>query len=172
MGADMMLDILWTKDGKIDKEYAEVKLKELILAETDLEVLNQAHNYLFNKDIDPLVLAVITQIEGRTICALLLRGYMEKIYALESSFQSKEVTTVHLSQDIIGYATGGLSWGESPTQTQEDWSQFLFSGENGDGNGNPYGYAIYEMLFIDFAWKPNDTSLSHLVAIVSLSEGN
>jgi hypothetical protein len=170
MGADMTLDILWTKDGKIDKEYAEVKLKELILAETDVDVLNQAHLYLFGKEIDPLTLAVIKQVEGKTICDSLVNGYMKRIYELENSFNSQEVTTVRLGKDIIGYATGGLSWGDNPTEAQDDWYEFLFSGENDDDEGNPYGYAIYSMLFIDFAWKPDDTSLSPFVATISLTE--
>jgi hypothetical protein len=165
MGADMLLFVLWTDGKEVTGESAKAAVRKAIHAETDAKVLERAAHYV-SAGLDELANAVVNvdPAANHSWREKIAVGYDDKIDHIIATLSHRDVTTVHAGP-LVGYATGGPSWGDSPTETFDEWDTF-FSGEDSEGLISVYGGIIHGEMFLgwngDYA-DPGDRYIADLV---------
>lgn len=161
MGADMIATVLWTENGKLYKEQALAALRAVIDAETDYDMLYEAAVYV-GADVDELAIEVILADPEADASwrAKILTGYEKVIDKLEESFRSRDVSTIALDP-LVGYITGGLSWGDTPTDSMDLWEKILWE-DDPDSRAHPYASVLYRHLLVrgpgwDTSQRPGTT---------------
>lgn len=165
MGADMLLLTLWTENAEIDVEKAITVLREHLAQETDPEVLTDAAQFVGAiapagyGDLAEAIRAVDAEAD-KAWRAQILDGYRTALTTFVAGLSSRrDITTIEMGP-LTGWATGGMSHGDGPTQSWDDWyALFIKDYEPGFGE-NPYTTELYEALFIasDRRWvRPGTT---------------
>lgn len=154
MGADMTLFVLWAEKGVVDHAKALELVSAAIQAESDGDILDLAAKFV-GVPLEPLAREVV-RVEPATGSAwrdAIVAGYATAITNFKTSLRHRDVTQIFVG-DMIGYSTGGVSWGDAPTETYSEWSQFFQ--ENSDDEYdeyddlivNPYSDLIHDAMFI------------------------
>lgn len=157
MGADMILSTLWRKreEGEnIDVEAALQKMFEILREEENKDTFVKAFAYATGKDledIEPLVAEVMWECKKQDFGIqetydTIIESYRKVIERLKSSLTCREVTEIWIP-GLIGYTTGGPSWGEN-TETGSFWNTFLFDTDP-EYARHPYADELYNAIFID-----------------------
>ena len=159
MGADMLLSVLWRSKenhGKpLDIDTTLANLRKLLEKETDKATFDKALAFATGEEYDEeadLISEVMWAVKtngGEGIeptYDLIIKGYRSALEDLQSSFNSREVTTIWAT-GAIGYATGGMSYGDD-TDAANLWNRILFDSDAEYG-GNPYADFLYDSLFIE-----------------------
>lgn len=152
MGADMLLSAIWTYKGQIDIENAVKVVRETALAETDPDMISALNSFAGGDYIeDELAIEVMLVSNDGTKEAWadeIAENYRTHFLQLEKTLNSREVVELHLG-DLVGYVTGGMSWGDTPTDAMDVWGSLLFDSD--PDYGNPYGDICYASLgFVTF----------------------
>jgi hypothetical protein len=156
MGADMVLFTLWSETKDPTSSEAVKAVRKALQAENDLEALNRAAGFV-GADLDDLATAVVVADPAamKSWKQKIVTGYHEAIDNFLDTLTNRDVTTIHVGS-LIGYSTGGLTWGDSPTDTYDAWARFLEATDENDEPLNPYGALIYDALFV--TWSERYTS--------------
>lgn len=154
----MLLSVLWVKeeDSKkgLDIEGTLLKLRDALVEETDQVTFNKALAFATEQEYDEdvnLVSEVLWAVklangEGiQPTYDLIINGYRKALEDLKSSLDSREVTTIG-GKDLVGYATGGMSWGED-TDAASLWNRLLFD-DDPEYGVNPYTNLLFYSLFV------------------------
>lgn len=149
MGADLLVSVLWSDGKPLSADKGIAAVREVLFVETDLEILNAAAEFVGLKGLDDLTAAVLLADEDARIsyCEKILSGYKETIETFIDRLNSRQVNQIHFG-DCIGYVTGGMSWGDSPTDVFEEWEQLFYNDEESGGSWNPYKNTLYKSFFI------------------------
>lgn len=150
MGADMILYTLWTDGNPVTPDPAVQAVRAALAAETDQDRLAAAARFV-GADLDDLAAAVVAG-DPAALASWRVKigdGYAARIADLISSLDRRDVTSISVGP-LIGYATGAPSWGDSPTDTYDVWSQFFDqdSYDPEDVPRNPYADEVYRALFL------------------------
>lgn len=157
MGGEMSLFVLWSNGKPIDKKTVMKKLAAAIINEADQGRLDEAA-YFVGVECGPLERAIIraNPETGGVWKDQIVAGYKKAVTNFLRSLDNRDVTQIHLGS-LIGYATGGASWGDTPTETYDEWSNFFDSGEDETleeddredyGPFNPYADFLHELMFL------------------------
>lgn len=157
MGADLILSTLWTDGRELDSNLAKKLVREALLNEQDETNLVRAASFT-GTPLDELSAAVVAadpeaQASWR---GKLADAYDKTIDEFISSLSNRDVTTVRIGP-LLGYATGGMSWGDDPSDTYTEWERFFADGDSpwntddeDEPSGNPYGGLIFRTLFLSW----------------------
>lgn len=153
MGADMLLSVIWTRKGEINIENAVKTIKEAALLEKDPDMIALLNSFTGNAHAgDELAVEVMLVSNDGTKEAWaeeIAQSYRMYFNTLKESLGSREVVEIHLG-DLVGYATGGMSWGDTPTDCMNTWDGLLFDSD--PEWGNPYADMCYASLgFVSFS---------------------
>lgn len=158
MGADMILSTLWRKReeaNNIDVGTVVKKMLEVLKKEEDKDTFVRAFAYATGKDFDdiePLVAEVMWECKKQNSDEIqetyntMLNFYRDIIGKLERSLVCREVAEIW-TPGLIGYTTGGLSWGED-TDTGQFWNTLLFDTDP-EYARHPYADELYNAIFVD-----------------------
>lgn len=102
MGADITLACVWfSKDAYLEAECSNIKKQVNALPDGDLEVLAD-HMFLLDDEYEPEMRPDVIE----DICDVVDKAF--------KSFNLRDVAWLHHKGEI-GYITGGMSYGDSPT---------------------------------------------------------
>jgi len=167
VGMDMMIMVIWTNEGRIETENAKKVIRERLRNEDRRDVMGWLNEWVGNENMDPLTVEVILadpsckELWVEKMGAAFDHGFEE----FKGTFESREVSTVQCGP-LVGYVTGGATWGDSPTSVWDEWNAFLFDEDM--GYGNPYGRECYEALgFVSF--RNDYVSVGSMVADITIS---
>ena len=154
MGADMSVWNIWLTDAQRSKWYKNESPfdTEAIIQELDTMLRNEKDKEVFTKLYEMSSALADEALVFETLWSLhnsenqedkiLLEPFYESIKDahrqmikdITDSLNSNDVTMLHIP-GYVEFITGGLSWGDSPTETHELWYSLL--GDNEEGP-NPY----------------------------------
>lgn len=113
MGADMILSCIAipkTNEPKLKELFAKIHQNVDNMTEQDVKA------YLMNEQRDDGFMEEMT-----------FEQYKEELHnivsAVEQDLDARDVTAIEHQGDIL-YITGGLSWGDAPTDSMEDFDRF------------------------------------------------
>jgi len=155
MGADMLLLTLWVENDqkKLPTQKTLDLLRNLLTNETNPDTLQDAADYVGvgHRDSELNELAREArrhdpEMHTAWINAI-LDGYKNNLEELEKSLDNRDVAQSTLG-NLTSYSTGGISWGDSPSDTYDHWYSLLYDPYEPGYGGNPYAEEIYQTLFI------------------------
>lgn len=170
MGADLLVTVLWTDGKPLDEGKAVEAVRQVLFKETDLEVLNAAAEFLGLSPLEDLAGAVIfaDEVAKAAYFEKLLAEYRKTIKVFVDGLSSRQVSTITFG-GCLGYVTGGMSWGDAPTDKFDEWQEILFNDGETGLLWNPYRNEIYRSLFIapDKRWAmAGDTTVDEIIFAV------
>lgn len=152
MGADLALLTIWTEGGTLDVDRGVAAVTEALSAESDSEALAAAADFTGCAPPHALAEAVISADPAadqawRTAIA---EGYRQRLEALAKGLRySRDVVTIDLGP-VVGYATGGFTWGDDPSETFTEWMEMFFQEEWRDWDTNPYAEVLRDAMLVRF----------------------
>jgi hypothetical protein len=144
MGADMTFEVLWTRNGKTYPAAAKNELKNLVSQETDPDTIKFLTWQATGNELDEKLYIDVMLCDPKlkeTWAESIIEYYNNLIDEVESTLKSREVAALRIGKNILGYITGGMSWGDSPTEAFDSWFK-LFREYDDDWCGNPYSEKI------------------------------
>jgi hypothetical protein len=146
MGADMMHAVVWTVQGQIRSAEAFEAVSAAILAETDRETLKYAAEFAGRSPLEELAaeVALVDPEADRLYREAIIAGYQEVLNEFEDSLRGRDVSTITVGP-LVGYLTGGMTWGDDPTDAYTHWYR-LFDEPDMEWGGNPYRYLMFDAI--------------------------
>lgn len=140
MGADMIVSGMWF-DGEPKVEQAKAAIAEAIRTEPYAHVLEAAADFMLielydDEHMGELIEAVAAN-EGVTsqARARLVSNYHDLLDEFAATLDSREVAWWSYGSVRL-YLTGGMSWGDSPSEAMDVWDRVFWDEEN------PYAHLL------------------------------
>lgn len=162
MGADLIVSVLWTDQEELKVSIAVDRIRAS-LAEYGLDEVDEllvAHEFAFDSGVDELAVEVLRAdpVALESFKERLLRGYEAKLEEFVAGLSSREVNKLAVPGGLWCYVTGGMSYGDSPTDAMDEWDAFLFRRkDSADAEFgelyNPFADAVFAAWFVtDEKW--------------------
>lgn len=146
MGADLIVMTLPTYRARLDVSGAAARMRALAEQETDHEVLMDLCEYV-GLDYDTLALEVaLADDEAREAMYNAVEGHFRREFEnLRETFDWRDVSCLTLG-DVWLMVTGGMSYGDDPTETFAVWNRLLDPFYEPGYGKNPYAEDCWEAL--------------------------
>lgn len=141
MGADMLLGSIISLGNEIDAEKAKAQIEKIVRAETNHERLAEAAEFLGIEDRSDALADIVAEATGLISSTRreIIQQYQSMAEEVAYSVNSREVTGWRFGEATI-YFTGGMSWGDDPTEVFGLWYRAL------DDEENPYRHELKKSL--------------------------
>ena len=152
----MMTMVLWVENDPFEAAGGTAAVAErmtsavstAIMDEQDRGILGAAARWV-GAELDDLAAEVVLADPeaDRAWRSRICSGYADEIADFASSLTGREVDVIELGT-LRGLVTGGLSWGDEPTDTFGVWSRMFREPGDFDEDGNPYAELLFAEVFV------------------------